>query len=76
MNTFLALVLCIIFYEASDMAAMMKLKSSSMRKLCNLVLLAPDFFLEVGFMGETFLLLEGLTSSTGSLGNVTSLGLC
>jgi hypothetical protein len=64
---------CIISCEVSDTAAMMKSKSSSMITVCNLVLLDLDFFLKVGFVGESFLFLEGSTSSTGSLGGVMSL---
>jgi hypothetical protein len=71
MVSFLASVFSIISFEASDMVRMMKLKSSSMSIVCNLVLLALDFFLEVGFVGETFLFLYGSASSTGSLGSVT-----
>jgi hypothetical protein len=63
-------------YEVSVTATMMKSKSSSVRIVCNLVLLALDFFREIGFVGETFILLDGLVSSTGSLGGVTLPYLC
>jgi hypothetical protein len=58
--------------EVSDTAAMMKSKSSSVSTVCSLVLLAFDFFRDVGFMGETFLLLDGSVSSGGFCGGVTS----
>jgi hypothetical protein len=47
----------------------MKSKSSNVRVVSNLVLVAFIFFLEEGFGGETFLLFEG---SSSSLGGVTS----
>jgi hypothetical protein len=69
-----------VFYkrscEASDTAAMMKSKSLSVSTVDNLVLLALDFFRETGFVGETFLFLDGSVSSTGSLGSVISPCLC
>jgi hypothetical protein len=68
----LALVFYIISCEASDTTVIMKSKSSSMSTVYSLVLVALDFFREVGFVGETFLFLEGSTSSIGSLGDVTS----
>jgi hypothetical protein len=37
-----------------------------------MVFLALDFFHEVGFIRENFIFFEGLASSTGSLGGVTS----
>jgi hypothetical protein len=47
----------------------MKSKSSEVRVVSNLVLVAFDFFLEQGFGGETFLFFKG---SSSSLGGVTS----
>jgi hypothetical protein len=74
MASCLASMFCIISCEAPDTTAMMNLKSSSVSTVYNLVLLALDFFLDVGFVGKTFLFLEGSVSSTRSLGSVTSLG--
>jgi hypothetical protein len=54
------------------MTTMMKSKSLSINTVCSLVLQALDYFREVGFVGETFIFLEGLASSKGSLGDVTS----
>jgi hypothetical protein len=71
MVSFLDYVFYIISCEASDTTVMMKSKSSSVITVCNLVLLDLDLFLEVGFMRETFLFLEGSASSIGSLGDVT-----
>jgi hypothetical protein len=65
-----------ISFEASDTAPMMKLKSSSMSTVCNLVLLAFDFFCDVGFKRETILLLDVSASSGGFYGGVTSPCLC
>jgi hypothetical protein len=47
----------------------MKSKSSGVRIVCNLVIVAFDFFREEGFGGETFLFFKG---SSSSLGSVTS----
>jgi hypothetical protein len=71
MDDFLDFLFYIISCEVFDTIAMMKSKSSNMSIVCNLVLIVTDFFLEVGFMEETFVLLEGSASSTGSLGGVT-----
>jgi hypothetical protein len=46
---------------------MMKSKSSEVRVVSNLVLVAFDFFLEEGFGGETFLFFEGFSSCLGSV---------
>jgi hypothetical protein len=62
--------------EVFDIAGMMKSKSLSVSIVCNLVLLAFDFFRDVGFMGETFLLLYGSTSLGGFYGSVTSPCFC
>jgi hypothetical protein len=51
---------------------MLKSKSSEVRKVYILVMVAFNFFREKGFEGETFLFFKG---STSSLGGVTSLGL-
>jgi hypothetical protein len=45
----------------------MKLKSSKVRVISSLVLVAFNFFLEEGFGGETFLLFEGSSSSLGGV---------
>jgi hypothetical protein len=50
----------------------MKSKSSKVRAVCILVMVAFDFFRDEGFRGGTFLFFEG---SSSSLGGVTSLGL-
>jgi hypothetical protein len=52
---------------------MMKSKSSIVSIVCILVMVALDFFREVDFMGESFLLFKGLASS---LGGVTSPCFC
>jgi hypothetical protein len=52
---------------------MMKSKSSEVRIVCILVIVAFDLFQEEGFRGETFLFFKG---STLSMGGVTSPGLC
>jgi hypothetical protein len=70
MVSFLASFIYKISSEASDIVAMMKSKSSSVRKIYILVLLAFDFFRDVGFVGETFLLLDGSMSSGGFCGGV------
>jgi hypothetical protein len=46
---------------------MMKSKSSEVRTVCILVMVAFDFFQEEGFKGETFLFFKGLTSSLGGV---------
>jgi Na+-driven multidrug efflux pump len=76
MASCLALVFYIISRKAYDMATMMNSKSSSVSTVCSLVLVALDFFCEVGFMGVTFLFLDGSASSTRSLGSVTSTYFC
>jgi hypothetical protein len=58
------------------MAVMMNLKSSSMSTVSSLVLISFDFFLDLGFMGETFLLLDNSLSSEGFYGSVTSPCFC
>jgi hypothetical protein len=59
--------------EASFRAAMMKSKSSEVRTIYILVMVAFYFFQEEGFKGKTFLFFNG---STSYLYIVTSLGLC
>jgi hypothetical protein len=49
--------------EASCRATMRKSKSSEVRKVCILVMVAFDFFHEEGFRGEPFLFFRGSTSS-------------
>jgi hypothetical protein len=51
----------------------MNSKSSEVRVVSNLILVAFIFFLEEGFEGETFLFFEG---SSSSLGDVTSTFFC
>jgi hypothetical protein len=63
--------LCKISFEVSDTTTIMKSKSSTMSTVCSFGLLALDFFRNVGFMGETFLLLDGSASSGGLCGSVT-----
>jgi hypothetical protein len=46
---------------------MMKSKSSEVRVVSNLGLVAFDFFLEEGFGGETFLFFKGSSSSLGGV---------
>jgi hypothetical protein len=58
--------------EAFDTTTIMNSKSSSMSTVCSLVLLALDFFCNVGFVGETFIFLDGSTSSGRLCGSVTS----
>jgi hypothetical protein len=50
---------------------MMKSMSSIMSTVCICGLLDLDFFDDVSFMGETFLLLDASTSLMGSLGGFT-----
>jgi hypothetical protein len=51
---------------------MMKYISSIVSTVCICGLVDLGFFHDVGFMGETFLFLEVLASSIGSLSSVTS----
>jgi hypothetical protein len=62
--------------DVSDTMMMMRSMSSTVSTVCNLGLLALDFFRDEGFMGETFLFLDVSASSRGSLGSVTSPYLC
>jgi hypothetical protein len=63
---------CKISSEVYKTTMMMIFMSSIMSTICIYDLLALDFFRDVGFVGETFLFLEVLASSRGSLGGVTS----
>jgi hypothetical protein len=76
MVSFLASFLCKRSFEASYIVVMMNLESLSMSTVCNLVLLAFDFFCNVGFVGDNFLLLDGSTASGGFCCGVTSPCLC
>jgi hypothetical protein len=58
-------------YEEYSTAAMMNSRSSTVNIVFILVKVDLDFFREVGFMGETFILFKGSASSTGFLGTVT-----
>jgi hypothetical protein len=63
---------CKISSDVSDTMTMMRLMSSTVIIFCSLGLLAFEFFHDVGFVGETFLLLDVFASSRGFLGGVTS----
>jgi hypothetical protein len=72
----LALVLCKMYSEAYDTAAIMKSKSSTVSTVCSFSLLALEFFRDVGFVGETFLFLDVSGLSGGFCSSVTSPFFC
>jgi hypothetical protein len=59
--------------EVSSTTMMMRSMSSTMRIVCNLGLLAFEFFHDEGFNGETFIFLDVSASSRGFFGGVTFL---
>jgi hypothetical protein len=72
MASYFSLFLCKISFEASPIAEIMNSKSSNMSTFCIFGLLDLDFFHDEGFMGETFLFLDGSVSSRRFFGGVTS----
>jgi hypothetical protein len=67
-----SLFLCKISSEASPTVEIMNLKSSTVSTFYIFGLLDLEFFRDEGFVGETFLFLDGLVSSGRFYGGVTS----
>jgi hypothetical protein len=71
MASYFASFLCKISSEASPTVEIMKSKSSTMSTFCIFGLLYLEFFCNEGFVGETFLFVDGSVSSGRFYGVVT-----